>query len=94
VRVKLRTTFNNVGAHPYGLTGVEIGCDVVECHDRNSVTIAKVERTAPDEFVTRKVTKVLRGCLIFGGGKNGLDLASVAVFVNVLFDHEIVCGSV
>jgi len=33
MRVKLKTTLCNVGAHPHGLAGVKIGCHAVECHD-------------------------------------------------------------
>lgn len=32
VRVKLRATFNYVGADPYGLAGGAVGSDVVERH--------------------------------------------------------------
>jgi len=32
--VQLGATLHHVGADPYGLAGLEVGCDVVECHAR------------------------------------------------------------
>jgi hypothetical protein len=41
------------------------------------------------ELVTFKIAKVLRLSFIFRSGQDGLDVVSVAVLEDVLFDHEI-----
>ena len=49
----------------------------------------KVQRQTLHELVASKITKVLLLCFIFRRGQDGLNLVSVAVLPDVLFDHEI-----